>query len=95
MYLDCFLFYSAPLTSNRIFDEEFYDKIAKIKWLGFYKFYKITKIKWLGFYEIYKIAKIKCREISPFKKREIKLSRKFAVIRYTASPGSLVTGRYV
>ena len=46
--------YSALLTSNRIFDEEFYDEIAKIK----------------------------CREISPFKKREIKLSRKFAVIRY-------------
>ena len=35
--------YSALLTSNRIFDEEFYDEIAKIK----------------------------CREISPFKKREI------------------------
>ena len=43
---------------------------------------KSRKLSDSVFYKFYKIAKIKCREISPFKKREIKLSRKFAVIRY-------------
>ena len=39
------------------------------------------KIKWLDLEKLSKIAKIKYREISSFKNREIKLSRKFPAIR--------------
>ena len=37
-------------------------------------------MKWLGLEKFSKIAKIKCREISPFQNREIKLSRKYPTI---------------
>ena len=46
-----------------------------------YFFYETAKIRWLKFYNFPKIEKLKCREIWPLQICEIKVSRKFHVIR--------------